>query len=426
MTAAVTVRAPELPARSEIVVIGGGVVGCAIAWQLARAGKTDVTVIERRRLTEGTTWHAAGLVGQLRSTASLTGLMQASVQIYAALEQLTGYATGWRAVGSVRVAASAERWAELQRHVQVARTAGLAAELVSARQAQELFPPLNAGGVCGAVWVPSDGYADPSQLTHAFATGARAAGTRFTENCLVQSIEFAESGGRNGQRVGALLTSAGRIECDLVVNATGMWGRQTARLAHRDLPVGAVEHQYVVTEQIAGLPDSLPTLRDPDARIYLKPETGGLLVGGWEDGTRMPWPVPPPDFAAELFAPNHERFAPLGEAATHRIPAFAEAGIRAWVNGPIPFTPDAEPVIGPAPGIDNLFHCCGFPAGIAAAGGAAQAIANWIVRGDPGLDLAPFATGRFAGLAELEPLLVAAYGGYYQLHRPLSAVVPGE
>jgi len=242
-----------LPERSEIVIIGGGVIGCAIAWQLTQRGKTDVTVIERRRLTEGTTWHAAGLVGQLRSTASLTGLMRAGVQTYAGLERLTGYATGWRPVGSVRVAASDGRWAELQRHAGVARSVGLEAHLISAGQARELFPLLSTDGVRGAVWVPSDGHADPSQLTHSFAAGARAGGARFAENCLVQAIE------QDGRRVSALVTNHGRIHCDIAVNATGMWARQTGRLAGAGLAVGAVEHQYVVTEQIAGLPPTLPT-----------------------------------------------------------------------------------------------------------------------------------------------------------------------
>jgi sarcosine dehydrogenase len=406
-----------LPASSEIVVIGGGVIGCGVAWQLSQRGKTDVTLLERRRLTEGTTWHAAGLVGQLRSTAALTGLMRASVQAYASLEQLTGYATGWHPVGSIRIAASARRWAEFQRHAEVAAAAGLEAQLVSASEARELFPLLATVGVRGAVWVPSDGYADPSQLTHSFATGARAAGVSVLEGCAVQAVE------QHGSRVTALVTERGRIECAVVVNATGMWGRRTGRLAGAGLAVGAVEHQYVVTGQIPGLPASLPTLRDPDARIYLKPETGALLIGGWEDGTRMPWPAPPGDFGAELFPPNHERFEPLAEAAARRIPVFGEAGIRTWVNGPIPFTPDAEPLIGPDASLGNLIHCCGFSAGIAAAGGAGQAVANLITDGEPGLDLTPFAPGRFGdigGFQDRDRRLTQAYGDYYQLRDPVS------
>ena len=410
-------RESRLPDRSEVVVIGGGVVGCAIAWHLAQRGKTDVTVVERRRLTEGSTWHAAGLVGQLRSTHSLTTLMRTSVELYAKLEQLTGYATGWHGVGSLRVAASAARWAELQRHMQVATGAGLEAHLVTAREAAGLFPLLDVHDVVGAVWVPSDGYADPSQLTHSFATGARSAGLTFVENCAVVSIEF------DASRVTAVVTSQGRIACDTLVNATGMWGRETGLLVGADLAVGAVEHQYVVTEQISGMPADLPTLRDPDARIYVKPETGALLIGGWEEGTRMPWPEPPDDFGPELFPPNHVRFESLGMSAAQRIPAFAEAGIRTWVNGPIPFTPDAEPLIGPAD-LDNLMHCCGFSAGVAAAGGAGQAVANWLVDGDPGMDMSAFSTGRFGDLnrfLDQSTRLVQAYAGYYKLRDEIAS-----
>jgi sarcosine dehydrogenase len=403
------------PSRSEIVIIGGGVIGCGIAWQLARRGQTDVTVLERRRLTEGTTWHAAGLVGQLRSSAALTGLMRASVRTYGGLEKQTGYATGWHPVGSIRVAASDAWWAELRRLVGIAGRAGLEAHLISAREAQDLFPLLASDGVRGAAWVPADGYADPSQLTHSFATGARAAGVRFIESCTVRAI------GHDGRRVASVATGLGPIECNVLVNATGMWGRRTGRLAGADLAVGAVEHQYVVTEQIAGLPMKLPTLRDPDARIYLKPETGALLIGGWEDGTRMPWPAPPDDFGPELFPPNHDRFEPLASAAARRIPAFGEAGIRTWVNGPIPFTPDAEPLIGLDPALENLIHCCGFPAGVAAAGGASEAVAGLIMDGDPGIDLDPFAPARFGdigGFLDRDRRLTAAYAGYYKLRRP--------
>ena len=264
-----------LPERSEIVIIGGGVIGCSIAYQLARRGKTDVTVIERRRLTEGSTWHAAGLVGQLRSSASLTQLMRASVQTYQALEGETGYATGWRQAGSLRVAASEARWQELKRLVTAAKSFGFEVELLSPAAAGELFPLLSLAGIRGATWVPTDGYADPSQLTHSFATGARAAGVAIVQGCRAQAIE------RRGRRVTAVRTGLGRIECDTLVNATGMWGRATAALAGADLAVGAVEHQYIVTEKIPGLPADLPTLRDPDARFYLKPEAGGLVPPTW-------------------------------------------------------------------------------------------------------------------------------------------------
>jgi sarcosine dehydrogenase len=413
-----------LPERSEIVIIGGGVVGCSIAYQLARRGKTDVTLIERRRLTEGSTWHAAGLIGQLRTSSSLTALMRSSVTTYQELEQLTGYATGWHQAGSIRVAASDDRWYELKRLITAARSFGFDAHLISGSEACERFPPLCPDGVRGAVWVPTDGYADPSQLTHSFATGARALGVRIVENAAVIGIE------RAGRRVAGLVTTAGRIECDAAVNATGMWGAQTAALAGSDLAVSPVEHQYVVTERIGELPPDLPTFRDPDARFYAKPETGGLVVGGWEDGSRVPWRPIPPDLGAELFPPDHERFAPLAEGCALRIPAFADVGIRSWVNGPIPFSPDAEPLMGLTEDLDNLFHCCGFSAGIAAAGGAGHAMAGWIIDGDPGLDLWAFDVRRFGRPhsvpAYLAERCVDAYASYYQVAYPNRELTTGR
>ena len=413
-----------VPARSEIVIIGGGVVGCSIAYQLARRGKTDVTVIERRRLTEGSTWHAAGLIGQLRTSSSLTALMRSSVTTYQALEQQTGYATGWHEVGSIRVASSDDRWHELKRLITAARSFGFDAHLISAPDARAMFPLLCIDGVRGAVWVPTDGYADPSQLTHSYATGARALGVRFVENTAVTGID------RAGRRVVGLLTTGGRIECDTAVNATGMWGAQTAALAGSDLAVSPVEHQYVVTERIDELPPDLPTFRDPDARFYVKPETGGLAVGGWENGSRVPWRPIPADLGPELFPPDHERFAPLAEACAQRIPAFADVGLRTWINGPIPFSPDAEPLMGVTEDLDNLFHCCGFSAGIAAAGGAGHAMAGWIIDGDPGLDLWPFDVRRFGRPHSVPGYLaercVDAYASYYQVAYPNRELTVGR
>ncbi len=406
----------SLPERAQVVIIGGGVVGCSIAYHLAQRGAADVVLVERRRLTDGSTWHAAGLVGQLRSSSSLTQLMQKSVEIYQRLEEKTGYATGWRGVGSIRVASSADRWEEIKRLATTGRSFGFDVHLVSPRAALELFPLLSIDGVYGATWIPTDGYVDPSQLTHSFATGARAAGVKIVQDCRVESVE------RAGRRVTAVVTSQGRIECDTLVNATGMWGTETARLAGVDLAVNAVEHQYVVTEKSDGIPWDLPTLRDPDARFYLKPEAGGLVIGGWEEGTRAPWRRIPVDLGPDLFPPDYQRFEGLAEGAAHRIPRFGELGIKTWVNGPIPFSPDAEPLMGITEDLDNMFHCCGFSAGIAAGGGAGWAMANWIIDGDPGLDLWPFDVRRFGRPhsvpSYLEQRSIDAYGHYYQIAYP--------
>ena len=405
-----------IPSRSEIVVIGGGVIGASIAYHLAERGKTDVTLLERTSLTNGSTWHAAGLVGQLRSSSSLTQLMRKSVETYQALESKTGYATGWRGVGGLRVAASPGRLEELRRVYTQGKSFGFDIHLVSPAEAGELFPLLNTDGVYGATWTPTDGYVDPSQLTFSFIAGARAAGVRVVQHCRVTGIE------RSGRRVTAVHTEEGRIECDVAVNATGMWGAETARLGGVQLAVNAVEHQYVVTEKSDAIPRDLPTFRDPDARFYLKPEAGALVIGGWEEGTRACWRTIPYDLGPELFKPDHERFEGLAAGAANRVPLFGDLGIRTWVNGPIPFSPDAEPVMGLTEDLDNLFHCCGFSAGIAAAGGAGDAMASWIIDGDPGLDLWPFDVRRFGAPhnvpAVLEELSVQAYGHYYDIAYP--------
>lgn len=404
------------PERSEIVIVGGGVVGASVAYHLAARGKTDVVLLERRNLTNGSTWHAAGLVGQLRSNSNLTQLMQKSVQTYQTLEEKTGYATGWRGVGGLRVASSPERWQELQRVYTQGKSFGFDIHLVSPQEALELFPLLNVEGIHGATWTPTDGYVDPNQLTFSFVTGARAMGVKVVESCRVEGFE------KSGRRVTHVVTERGVIECDVVINATGMWGAETARMAGVHLAVNAVEHQYVVTEKTAAVPAELPTFRDPDGRFYLKPEAGGLVIGGWEEGTRACWRTIPRDLGPELFAPNHERFEGLAEAATNRVPLFGELGIHAWVNGPIPFSPDAEPIMGLTEDIDNLYHCCGFSAGIAAAGGAGDALANWIIDGDPGMDLWPFDVRRFGAPqnvpAVLDLLSIESYGHYYDIAFP--------
>ena len=406
----------SIPERSEIVIVGGGVIGASIAYHLARRGRADVTLVERKSLTGGSTWHAAGLVGQLRSSSSLTRLMRKSVQTYQSLGAVTGYATGWRGVGGLRVASSPGRWEELQRVYTQGKGFGFDIHLVSPAEAGTLFPLLETDGIYGATWTPSDGYVDPSQLTQSFAAGARTAGVRVVQNCRVTGIE------RAGRRVTAVQTEQGRIECDVAVNATGMWGAEFARLAGVHLAVNAVEHQYVVTERSAAIPRELPTLRDPDGRFYLKPEAGALVVGGWEEGTRACWRTIPYDLGPELFKPDHGRFESLAEGAANRVPLFGELGIRTWVNGPIPFSPDAEPLMGLTEDLDNLFHCCGFSAGIAAAGGAGDAMANWIVDGDPGLDLWPFDVRRFGAPhnvpAVLETLAIESYGHYYDIAYP--------
>jgi 4-methylaminobutanoate oxidase (formaldehyde-forming) len=413
---------PSLPTHCEILIVGGGAIGCSIAYHLALAGKRDVLVLERLGLTQGSTWHAAGLVGQLRSSRNLTRMMQHSALLYAELEAKAARdpdapATGWRGVGSLRVAASQERWLELKRLATMAKSFGFELHLVSPREAQELFPPLDPKGIAGAAWVPSDGHVNPADATQALARGARARGAAIREGVAVTAIRTKD------RRVAGVETTQGFVACDVLVDAGGMWGGEIAALAGQHVPVGAVEHQYLVTDKIAGLPANLPTFRDPDGRFYAKPEVGGLAFGGWEE-------APPPfgrggigkDWGPELLPPDFERFEPLAAAAQARIPALEKAGVKTMVNGPIPISADGEPVMGRAPGLDNMFVCCGFTSGIAAAGGAGLAMARWIAEGDPGMNLWAFDALRF-GVLHCDPgVLYAraqeAYANYYTVAWP--------
>ena len=406
-----------LPQKSRIVIIGGGVIGCSIAYHLAKRGARDVLLLERLQLTHGATWHAAGLVGQLRSSSNLTRLMRYGAELYGKLEAETGQATGWQGVGSLRLASSPARWLELKRSATMARGFGFHVELVSALEARDLFPLLDAKGVEGAAWIEGDGYVDPASLTNAYAAGARAGGVTLAQGVRVTALK------RRGRRVTTVVTDGGDIETECVINATGMWGREIAAMVGTRVPACAVEHQYFVTEKTDRVPAGLPTLRDPDGNFYVKPEPGALAVGGWETNTR-PWGADgiPHAFGPELLQPDFDRFAPLAEGAAARIPMLNEVGIRQMINGPIPITSDGEPIIGLSPELDNFYLCCGFTSGIAASGGAGWVMANWIVDGDPGLDLWPFDVRRFGTPHSVKAFMyeraVESYARYYHVAWP--------
>ena len=406
-----------IPSQAEIVIVGGGAVGCAVAYQLAKLGKRDVLLLEKSGLTQGSTWHAAGLIGQLRSSRNLTRMMQTSAKLYAALEQETGQATGWRGVGSLRVAASQERWLEIKRMATMAKSFGFELHLVSPVEARKLFPPLNPNGIVGAALVPSDGYVNPADVTQALAKGARNGGVKIREGVCVTGIL------RDGRRVTGVETDQGAIYCDVLVNCAGMWGCEIAAMAGVKLAAGAVEHQYLITDKIGGLPPDLPTFRDPDGRFYVKPEVGGLAFGGWEDNTK-PFGKGGirKDWGAELLQPDFDRFEALATQAQHRIPALQTAGVKTLINGPIPISADGEPVMGLSPGFDNFYIACGFTSGIAAAGGAGLAMARWIVEGDPGMNLWAFDVLRFgdyhAAPEVLYPRAIEAYANYYTVAWP--------
>jgi glycine/D-amino acid oxidase-like deaminating enzyme len=403
--------------HARIVIIGGGAVGCAVAYALSRKGERDVLLLEKAQLTHGSTWHAAGLVGQLRGKRNLTRLMQNSVAVFDRLEAETGQAVDWKKVGSLRLASSPERWSEIRRSMTLAKSFGFEVESLSAREAEELFPFLDPEGVVGAAYIPSDGYVDPYALTMAFAAGARAGGVRIEEGVTVTGIV------RDGRRVTGVVTDHGTVGCEVLVNCAGIWAKRVAELAGVALAAGVVEHQYFVTEKTLSFPPTLTTLRDPDKNFYLKPDVASFAIGGWEDGTKGCWRGRPPfAFARELFPANMDRLELFALPASERLPLLNEIGIQTVINGAIPVSADGEPIMGLAPEYDNLYVACGFTAGIAASGGAGEALANWIVDGDPGMDLWQFDVRRFgppqAIGAWLEARAIEAYGAYYKIHFP--------
>ncbi len=343
--------------------------------------------------------------------------MQNSVALYRTLERETGQAIDWHEVGSVRLASSAERWSELKRAATTARGFNFGMELISPEDAQKKFEYIQLKGVVGAAWVPSDGYVDPSSVTQALAKGARSAGVKIVQETRVTGVET------RGRRIKRLLTDKGPIECETVVIAAGIWSRAVGKLMGVRIPAAALEHQYMVTEPMKTRDPKLPTLRDPDNNFYLKPEVGGFAVGGWEMGAPSFHAAGVPfEFAQELLPPNMERFEQIALATAERIPVFGELGLKQLINGPIPVSPDGEPIMGQAIERDNVFVACGFTSGIAAAGGAGRAMAEWIVQGYPEMDLWPFDLRRFGDFhcatRALHERAVHAYGSYYHLHYP--------
>ncbi len=366
------------------MVIGGGIVGCSTAYHLARLGWTDTVLIEQHKLTSGSTFHAAGLVGQLRTSANITQLLGNSVELYKTLEDETGLATGWKMNGGLRLACNPERWEEVKRQATTATSFGLEMHLLSPAEAQELWPLMQVDDVIGAAFLPTDGQANPSDITMALARGARMAGATICEDTRVLSIEVVDG------VIRAVVTDRGRIECEKVVICAGQWTRALAATVGVNVPLVSVEHQYIITAPFSPeVPRNLPTLRDPDRLTYYKEEVGGLVMGGYEPNP-VPWALNgiPQPFQFQLLESNFDHFAPTMELAVGRVPALANAGINELINGPESFTPDGNFILGEAPELRNLFVGAGFNAfGIAAGGGAGQALAEWVHDGAPPYDL---------------------------------------
>jgi glycine cleavage system aminomethyltransferase T/glycine/D-amino acid oxidase-like deaminating enzyme len=375
--------------RVRAVVIGGGVGGCAIAYWLTRLGWEDVVLLERADLTSGSTFHSAGLVGQLRGSLSLTKMMMSSVELYRTLSDEVGLETGWHEVGSLRLASSEERMEELARQAGWAKTFGLPLELISPAEARALFPPLSLDGVLGAAHLPTDGYVDPGQLTLALAEGARRGGAEVRTNTRVTGIRV-----RRG-RLEAVETEHGELEAEVAVNAGGMYARELGLLAGVEVPIVPMAHEYLVTRP-SGLPTDMPTMRDPTLLVYFRPESGGLVVGGYERNC-APWGLDgiPADFNAKLLEEDWPRFEPLLENAIVRIPALEEMEVVRLINGPEAFTPDGEFILGPTT-IRGFWVASGFCAhGLAGAGGMGRLVAEWIVEGTPSLDVWHMDSRRF-------------------------------
>jgi glycine cleavage system aminomethyltransferase T/glycine/D-amino acid oxidase-like deaminating enzyme len=412
-------RPRELPARARVVIVGGGVGGASIAHHLAQLGERDVVLLDRDELTSGSTFHSAGLVGQLRSTVSLTRMMMHSVALYREL----GEECGWMEVGSLRLASSPERMEELRRQAAWAKTFGLPLELISASEAQERFPLMSADGVLGAVFLPTDGYLDPSQLTYALAERARAGGCRVFTHSRVTGIAV-ERG-----RVRGVETEWGFVECEVVVNAGGMFAAEIGRMAGVRVPVVPMAHEYLVTQPFRerGAP-RLPTLRDPDLLIYFREEGAGLVMGGYERAC-APWALDeheldrvPADFNGRLLEEDWDRFEEIVRNSRVRVPAMEDVRVTRLINGPEAFTPDGEFCLGETE-VRGLFVAAGFCAhGLAGAGGIGKVMAEWIHEGEPSLDLWHMDIRRF-GAHYRSPAYTLkrtreVYETYYDIRHP--------
>ncbi len=408
---------PEFPTQARVVIIGGGVGGCSIAYHLTQMGWRDIVVLERSELTSGSTFHSAGLVGQLRSDVNLTQMIRYSVNLYRRLAEETGYDPAWRQVGSLRLASSPERLEELKRLVALSRSFGLPLELIGPREALALFPIMNPDGVLGAVYLPTDGYIDPSGLTFALAAGARSRGARFFTSTRVQGIAL-----RNG-RASEVVTDRGSIRTEIVVNAAGQWAGEIGAMVGVYLPVTPMAHLYLITRPIPGLPRGFPTMRDPDLLVYFREEVGGLIAGGYERQP-APWALDgiPQTFNNQLLPPDWERFTPLMENAIKRVPLLEHAEVNTLLNGPEGFSPDAEFLLGPT-SVKGFWVAAAFCAhGLASAGGIGKAMAEWIIEGHPEwnlwrLDLRRFGS-NYASQAYTVARTIETYSTYYDIHYP--------
>ena len=408
----------SLPSRAQVVVVGGGIAGCSIAYHLTKLGVTDVLLLEQNQLTGGTTWHAAGLVSQLKSSHSLTNLATYTVRLIESLEGETGQATGYRRTGSISVASDQERWEEILRGMSMAKTVGVEMHEISLAEAADMWPLLNTDDLVGAVHIPGDGHTSPVDTTMALAKGARDGGVEIVEGVAVTAVRVA------GGRAVGVDTELGPVEAETVVLASGVWTRHLAATAGANVPLQACEHFYVVTAPIEGLTPDTPVLRDPTNYTYFKEETGKVMAGFFEPRGKV-WMLDgvPRDFTFGTLPEDWDHVGPVFERAVHRVPAIGDAGIQLFFNGPEAFTPDGVYYVGETPEIDRLFVAAGFNSvGIQSAGGVGWVLADWIVEGHAPMDLWPVDVRRTHDFQADESFLAEripeSLGLLYAMHWP--------
>ncbi len=384
-----------LPSQARVVIVGGGIAGCSTAYHLAKLGITDVLLLEQGKLTSGTTWHAAGLIGQMRPNRNMTAMSRYGIELYSTLERETELATGWKQCGSVNVAASPERWQVLKKQAALARSFDVEVQLITPQEAGDLVPVMRTDDLHGALWIPGDGKANPTDLCMSLARGARKRGVKMVEDTEVTGVIIER--GAVVERVAGVRTTQGDVRCEIVVNCAGQWARQFGALAGVNVPLYSAEHFYIVTGRIDGVHPMLPVMRDPDGFIYCKEEVGGLLMGGFEPEAK-PWRVDPipSTFQFQLLGEDWDQFEILMTNAIHRTPCLETAEVKMLLNGPESFTPDGNFILGEAPGLSHYYVCAGFnSAGIANSGGAGRLIAEWIAGGEAPRDLWDVDVRRF-------------------------------
>ncbi|HEY7601811.1 MAG TPA: FAD-dependent oxidoreductase [Methylomirabilota bacterium] len=407
--------------QAQIVIVGGGIAGCSIAYHLARKGRTDVLLLDKGELTSGSTWHAAGMVTHFHTSPTIMRMRRDSIRLYRSLQAEAGAAEHWHEVGSLRVASSRDQWLFLRRQVGTARALGLDVDTISPEEALRLFPLMSPEDLHGAMYLPGDGWIDPSGATTELARRARALGVGVETGVRVTGLERSARGA-----VAAVVTDRGRVRAEIVINAAGMWGRQVAAMAGVSLPITPLIHQHLTTKPLAGheLPRATPCLRDPENLVYMREEVGGLLIGGFErepvawsvDG--VPW-----DFTQQLLPSDWELFGEIMEGAIRRVPALARAELAHLTNGPEGITPDSRPLLGPVPGVPGLWVAAGLShTGFGAGGAIGEIVADWLVDGEPPYDVSEMNVRRFGPVFEDRRYAAErareSYRYYYMLRYP--------